>query len=125
MATNRAPARCLPAFEQGDEYKTTSLRWRRSQLAKRLPSAQQRHAGYNPMRPLWVKGGCRSQVDGTPGLPSAPEMRCAPGHLRLVPIADPYALRLSTVCPRSFTSTRRTFLFGRVRMASGSVALRQ
>ena len=34
---------------------------------------------------LWVTGGCRRQVDGTAGLPSAPEMPCAPGSLRLVP----------------------------------------
>ena len=32
-----------------------------------------------------VKGGCRRQVDGTAGLPSAPEMPCAPRQLRLVP----------------------------------------
>jgi hypothetical protein len=28
---------------------------------------------------IWVKGGCRRQADGTAGLPSAPEMPCAPG----------------------------------------------
>jgi hypothetical protein len=39
-------------------------------------------------RPKWVTGGCRRQVDGTAGLPSAPEMPCAPRQLRLVPIAD-------------------------------------
>jgi hypothetical protein len=38
--------------------------------------------------PLWVKGGCRRQVDGTAGLPSAPEMPCAPRQLRLVPEAE-------------------------------------
>jgi len=31
------------------------------------------------------QGGCRLQVDGTAGLPSAPEMPCAPRQLRLVP----------------------------------------
>src|ERR1700730_8983921 len=31
------------------------------------------------------QGGCRRQVDGTTGLPSAPEMPCAPTQLRLVP----------------------------------------
>ena len=30
----------------------------------------------------------RGQVDGTAGLPSAPEMPCAPQQLRLVPIPD-------------------------------------
>ena len=34
---------------------------------------------------LWVKGGCRCQVDGTAGLPSVPELSCAPKQLRLVP----------------------------------------
>src|SRR4029077_6508157 len=34
-----------------------------------------------------TKGGCRRQVDGTVGLPSAPEMPCAPGQLHLVPQA--------------------------------------
>jgi hypothetical protein len=38
---------------------------------------------------LGVKGGCRRQVDGTAGLPSAPEMPCAPRQLRLVPQAEP------------------------------------
>jgi hypothetical protein len=33
-------------------------------------------------------GGCRRQVDGTAGLPSAPEITCAPRQLRLVPVAD-------------------------------------
>ena len=37
---------------------------------------------------LGVKGGCRHQVDGTAGLPSAPEMPCAPRQLRLVPTRD-------------------------------------
>src|SRR6266852_5086680 len=31
------------------------------------------------LRRLRVKGGCRRQADGTAGLPSAPEMPCAPG----------------------------------------------
>jgi len=35
-----------------------------------------------------VSGGCRRQVDGTAGLPSAPEMPCAPRQLRLVPLPD-------------------------------------
>src|ERR1700747_3327490 len=35
----------------------------------------------------WVKGGCHPEVDGTAGLPSAPEMPCAPRQLRLVPQA--------------------------------------
>jgi hypothetical protein len=38
--------------------------------------------------PNWVKGGCRRQVDGTAGLPSAPEMPCASRQARLVPIPD-------------------------------------
>jgi len=37
---------------------------------------------------LGVKGGCRRQVDGTAGMPSAPEMPCARKQLRLVPRAD-------------------------------------
>jgi hypothetical protein len=37
---------------------------------------------------LWVKGGCRRQVDGRAGLPSAPEMPCVPSQLRLVPFPD-------------------------------------
>jgi hypothetical protein len=32
--------------------------------------------------------GCRREVDGTAGLPSAPETACAPRQLRLVPIPD-------------------------------------
>ena len=36
-------------------------------------------------RSLWAKGGCRRQADGTAGLPSAPEIPCAPRQLRLVP----------------------------------------
>jgi hypothetical protein len=44
--------------------------------------------------PLWVKGGCRRQVDGTSGLPSAPEMPCAPRQLRLVPQTDLVQLRV-------------------------------
>jgi hypothetical protein len=39
-------------------------------------------------RPLRVRGGCGRQADGAAGLPSAPEMPCAPRQLRLVPIAD-------------------------------------
>jgi hypothetical protein len=35
----------------------------------------------------WVKGGGLRQVNGTAGLPSAPDMPCAPGQLRLVPTA--------------------------------------
>jgi hypothetical protein len=34
---------------------------------------------------LGVKGCCSRQADGTAGLPSAPEMPCAPRQLRLVP----------------------------------------
>ena len=36
-------------------------------------------------RPRWVKGGCRRQVDGTAGLPLAPEVPLAPRQLGLVP----------------------------------------
>src|SRR5882762_5846906 len=39
-------------------------------------------------RSLWVKGGCRRQVDGTAGLPSSPDMPSAPRQLGLVPIPD-------------------------------------
>jgi hypothetical protein len=35
--------------------------------------------------PEWVKGGCRRYVDGTVGLPPAPEIPRAPRQLRLVP----------------------------------------
>jgi integrase/recombinase XerD len=34
---------------------------------------------------FWVNGGGCRQADGTAGLPSAPEMPCAPSQLRLVP----------------------------------------
>src|SRR5271169_7218746 len=34
------------------------------------------------------RGGCCRQADGTAGLPSDPEMPCAPRQLRLVPVAD-------------------------------------
>jgi hypothetical protein len=37
---------------------------------------------------MGVKGGCRRQADGAAGLPSAPEMPCAPRLLRLVPLPD-------------------------------------
>ena len=37
---------------------------------------------------LRVTGGCHRQVDGTAGLPSVPEMPCAPRQLRLVPLPD-------------------------------------
>jgi hypothetical protein len=37
---------------------------------------------------LSAKGGCRRRVDGTAGLPSAPEMPYAPRQLRLVPDSD-------------------------------------
>jgi hypothetical protein len=47
---------------------------------------------------LWVRGGCRCQVDGTAGLPSAPEMPCAPGQLRLVPKSEVVALFNHLVC---------------------------
>jgi hypothetical protein len=40
------------------------------------------------LRRLRVKGGCGRQADGAAGLPSAPEMPCAPRQLRLVPIPD-------------------------------------
>jgi hypothetical protein len=42
-----------------------------------------------------VRGGCRLRFDGTAGLPSAPEMPCALGQLRLVLIPD-IALSIST-----------------------------
>ena len=42
-------------------------------------------ASRHPYVGLGVKGGCRRQVDGTAGLPSAPEMPCAPRQLRLAP----------------------------------------
>jgi len=35
-----------------------------------------------------VRGGCRREVDGTTGLPSASEMPCALRQLRFVPKAD-------------------------------------
>ena len=44
--------------------------------------------GRRQLGPLRVKGGCRRQVDGTAGLPSAPEMPCARRQLRLVPKAE-------------------------------------
>jgi hypothetical protein len=34
---------------------------------------------------LWVRGGCRRQANARAGLPSAPEMPCAPPQLRSVP----------------------------------------
>jgi len=37
---------------------------------------------------VWVRGGCRHRFNGTAGLPSAPEMPCAPLQLRLVPQPD-------------------------------------
>ena len=45
--------------------------------------------------PQRVKGGCRRQVDCTAGLPSAPEMPCAPRQLRFVPQADVTPLQKS------------------------------
>jgi hypothetical protein len=39
------------------------------------------------------KGGCRREVDGTAGLPSAPEITCAPQQLRLVPMHKVAALQ--------------------------------
>jgi hypothetical protein len=39
----------------------------------------------DPELPLRVNGGCRRQVDCTAGLPSTPEMPCAPRQLRFVP----------------------------------------
>ena len=41
-----------------------------------------------PLQPVSAKGGCPRQADGTAGLPSAPEMPCAPKWLRLVPTRD-------------------------------------
>jgi hypothetical protein len=38
--------------------------------------------------PVRVKGGCRHQVDGTAGLPSAPEMPLCAQPLCLVPFTD-------------------------------------
>src|SRR5271165_821760 len=37
---------------------------------------------------LWATGGCRRQVDGKAGLPSAPENAVWPRQLRLVPLPD-------------------------------------
>jgi hypothetical protein len=42
----------------------------------------------DPLCRLGVNGGCRRHLHGTAGLPSAAEMPCAPGQLRLVPIPD-------------------------------------
>jgi hypothetical protein len=60
--------------------------WLADQMGQ--PSANQRKDQSDPERQsgdgnfgsrIWVKGGCRRQVDGTAGLPSDPEMPCAPG----------------------------------------------
>jgi hypothetical protein len=48
--------------------------------------------------PVGVKGGCSGQVDGTAGLPPAPEMPRAPRQLRLVPDSDTRS-RLTQVVP--------------------------
>jgi hypothetical protein len=48
--------------------------------------------------PLGAKGGRRRQVDGTAGLPSAPEMRLAPRQLGLVPKSEVVALFNHLVC---------------------------
>jgi hypothetical protein len=43
---------------------------------------------FSSERPLWVKGGCGRQTDGTAGLTPAPEMPRTARHLRFVPQAD-------------------------------------
>ena len=59
--------------------------------------------GRRQLGPLRVKGGCRRQVDGTAGLPSAPEMPCARRQLRLVPQADSHTTpRMDIIRARSY-----------------------
>src|ERR1700720_473013 len=55
---------------------------------------------------LWVKGGCRPQVDGTAGVSSTTELPYASRQLRLVPIPDTRwnRVRIGT------TSSRERFL---------------
>jgi hypothetical protein len=62
---------------------------------------------------LSAKGGCRRRVDGTAGLPSAPEMPYAPRQLRLVPDSDTRS-RLKcapTVTPLRFPYRRSAHLY--------------
>src|SRR5260370_15042197 len=53
-----------------------------------LPGVPPKKASRTAHQSAWGQGRLRPQVDGTAGLPSAPEMACAPRELRLVPKAD-------------------------------------
>jgi hypothetical protein len=59
-----------------------------------------RQADADDQCPEGVKGGCGRQADGAAGLPSAPEMPCAPRQLRLVPFPAPEEAR-ALGCPRA------------------------
>src|SRR5260370_37272624 len=50
-----------------------------------LPGVPPKKASRTAHQSAWGQGRLRPQVDGTAGLPSAPEMACAPRGLRLGP----------------------------------------
>ena len=70
---------------------TRSLATSQVRTGGSMPMTASSHLRREPSEwpsPFRVTGGCRRQVDGTAGLPSAPEMPGALRQLRLVPEAD-------------------------------------
>ena len=83
--TYRSPSRATPLPKSGMRilWNVCALMLSKKELTRRrLPCERER---FLRVRLLWVTGGCHREVDGTAGLPSAPEMPRAPRQLRLVP----------------------------------------
>jgi hypothetical protein len=79
-------ARATRCYSRGDVAHEPDLRSRHSGWAPLSRTRQcERQPLGGPKSLVCVKGGCRRQVDDAAGLPSAPEMPCAPRQLRLVP----------------------------------------
>jgi hypothetical protein len=84
---------CENSDDRAPVYKFQSIFSRFPPLqARRSEKVRSRCAVFRQFRSfhtVWVKGGGgRRQVDGTAGLPPAPEMPCAPRQLSLVPRAE-------------------------------------
>jgi hypothetical protein len=88
--TKRNPYFCrsrgrIPLTRRGDVFP----RWWQKPEARKIGGS-----GTSLARRQWVKGGCLREGAGTAGLPSTPELPCAPGQLRLGARTGPLLTRI-------------------------------
>jgi hypothetical protein len=123
----RACLHILPLLTQANVISIGTaelVRFSQSLLERRVCCRGSTYLAAPRLRPVWFTGGCRQEVDGTAGLPSAPEIPCASRQLRLVPCVDGSELARKIFTLRRWSVPPCVRPFDAVHMTAGHNALR-